>query len=328
MNSVAHRVDPRPEPRKGRRVQLRWRLAATVAVLVLIGTVLPLEELVTALRKISLGVWAVAILTYLVLHLIGAAKWWLLMRSAGAELSCLRVIRCYYFGLFGNIFLPSLVGGDLVRTGLAVRLARSKTGVILGSVVDRIVDVLGLAAIVGIGTLTMSRTLDGQSQRVFVGFAMTVVVVGIAGIVLFATLPARRFPMKIRRVLVKVRVAVSAMQRNLLNVVLAWFLAISLQLLLVVLCAWLGGYVGVDATLSIWLFVWPLAKLSALVPLTQGGIGVREATQAGLFAPFGVSAVAAVAAGLVFEVVIISGGLAGGLISSLLARAMGTSLAD
>jgi uncharacterized membrane protein YbhN (UPF0104 family) len=57
-----------------------------------------------------------------------------------------------------------------------------------------------------------------------------------------------------------------------------------------------------------------------LLPVTQGGIGVREAAQAALFAPFGVSAVMAVATGLVFEVVIISGGLLGGVLALLLGR--------
>ncbi len=52
--------------------------------------------------------------------------------------------------------------------------------------------------------------------------------------------------------------------------------------------------------------------------MTQGGIGVREAALAALFAPFGVPAVLAVAVSLVFQVVVISGGLVGGLLSLLL----------
>jgi uncharacterized membrane protein YbhN (UPF0104 family) len=47
---------------------------------------------------------------------------------------------------------------------------------------------------------------------------------------------------------------------------------------------------------------------------------VREAALAALFAPFGVPAVLAVAVSLVFQVVIISGGLLGGLLSLLLGR--------
>jgi glycosyltransferase 2 family protein len=35
------------------------------------------------------------------------------------------------------------------------------------------------------------------------------------------------------------------------------------------------------------LFAWPLAKIAAVVPITQGGIGVREAALVVLLAPFG-----------------------------------------
>jgi uncharacterized membrane protein YbhN (UPF0104 family) len=87
-----------------------------------------------------------------------------------------------------------------------------------------------------------------------------------------------------------------------------------------VLTAWLGRLCGIDAPIQVWLFVWPLAKISALTPITQGGLGVREAAQAALFAPFGVPASLAVAVSLVFQGVIISGGLISGLLSYLLGR--------
>jgi uncharacterized membrane protein YbhN (UPF0104 family) len=67
-------------------------------------------------------------------------------------------------------------------------------------------------------------------------------------------------------------------------------------------------------------FAWPLAKLSALLPVTQGGIGVREAALAALLAPFGAPAVLTVAVGLAWEAIIISGGLIAGLVSFLLGQ--------
>jgi uncharacterized membrane protein YbhN (UPF0104 family) len=69
-----------------------------------------------------------------------------------------------------------------------------------------------------------------------------------------------------------------------------------------------------------WLFAWPLAKLSALVPITQGGIGVREATLVGLLAPFGAPPVFTAAVGLLFQAIVISGGLIAGLIALLIGR--------
>jgi uncharacterized membrane protein YbhN (UPF0104 family) len=94
----------------------------------------------------------------------------------------------------------------------------------------------------------------------------------------------------------------------------------SLQTLLVILNMWVGQEAGIRISLVVWLFVWPMAKLSGLAPITQGGIGVREAAQVALFAPFGVAAVPAAATALVFEAVIITGGLIGGMIAFLLRR--------
>jgi glycosyltransferase 2 family protein len=63
-----------------------------------------------------------------------------------------------------------------------------------------------------------------------------------------------------------------------------------------------------------------LAKLAALLPLTQGGIGVREAALVGLLSPFGAAPHLVLAAGLVWEGVVIMGGLLAGLTAFLLRR--------
>jgi hypothetical protein len=84
---------------------------------------------------------------------------------------------------------------------------------------------------------------------------------------------------------------------------------------------WLGRLAMIQqATFLMWLFVWPLAKLAAMVPLTQGGIGVREAAQGILFVPFGISMEKAVAAGLIFQAIVISGNLFGGIVATLMGR--------
>ena len=69
-----------------------------------------------------------------------------------------------------------------------------------------------------------------------------------------------------------------------------------------------------------WFFAWPLAKLAAVLPLTQGGIGVREAALVGLLAPFGAPGPLVLAAGLVWEGVIVAGGLVAGLVALVLRK--------
>lgn len=304
------------------RFPLRWvlRIAATVAALALLLWWLPFDELTAAIRSVPLAMWPIAIAVYLASHLLGVTKWQLLVNTGGAALPARRAVHAYYWGLFGNLFLPSLVGGDVVRAGVAMRDARSKSAIVLGSLVDRVQDVIGLGAIAGIGALLAPRALDDTSRRIFLVFLVIMGVGGLAGLVTLRFFPARLVPFKVRRLLVRIRQAVRANAARPSALVTAFVLGLGLQSSLILLNWELGRLIGIDIPLHVWFFVWPLAKIAGLAPVTQGGIGVREAAQAALFAPFGVGAVQAVATGLVFEVVIIAGGLLSGGIAILLRR--------
>lgn len=307
-----------PPPRASwRRAALRIGISA--AVLALLFAFIPFAEVLAAVRRLSPAIWGAALLAYLCLHLIGVVKWRLLINTAGAGLGFVHAMRAYYAGLFGNTFLPSIVGGDVVRAGVAYRVVRSKAGLLLGSFIDRMLDFVGLLAVAGIGAILVPQALDPQSRQIFLAVAGLLALCGVIGVVLILMVPVRRFKFKLRRKMVQVRRAIRAVWRRPAAVVQAFVLGMLLQSLLVVLNFWLGTRAGIDIPLYVWLFVWPLAKMSGIAP-TQNGIGVREAAQVALFAPFGVAAGLALATGLVFEVIIITGGLVGGLIALLIGR--------
>lgn len=299
-------------------VRVVMRIGGSIAILALLLAFLPIQTLFAALANVPLQVWPMALILYLGLHLVGTAKWRMMVNAAGAGLGFAAAVRCYYAGLFGNLFLPSIVGGDLVRAGLAMRLSGNKGAVIFGSLVDRALDMLALGLTAGIGALLLPQHLDPQTRKVFLWLVLAFALAGAVVATAVWLLPARRFSFRLRRHLVKGRRVIGALTRAPGCVLRALALGMALQVLLTVLNAWLGQQVGIDIPLAIWLFAWPLAKISGIVPVSQGGIGVREAAQVALLVPFGVPAVAAMAAGLVFEAVIISGGLLGGLGSLLI----------
>lgn len=296
------------------------RVAASVTLLAILLWILPWHEVRGAFARVPPLAFVAAIGIYMSLHLIGAAKWRMVVNTVGAGIPMLAAVRFYWAGLFGNTFLPSVVGGDVVRAGLALRHARSKTGLVLGSVVDRVVDVLGLAAVAGLGVLVLPSALDARSRGIFIGLFLVLGAVGALAAVSAYLFLRRKLSFKLRRRIVSLRRAARTMASRPGIVLIAFLMGVVLQTSLVVLTAWLGRLCGIDVPIQVWLFVWPLAKISALTPITQGGLGVREAAQAALFAPFGVSASLAVAVSLVFQGVIISGGLIGGLLSFLLGR--------
>jgi uncharacterized protein (TIRG00374 family) len=254
------------------------------------------------------------------LHLIGVVKWRILINLAGAHLSFVQAVRCYYGGQFGNVFLPSLVGGDVVRGAMAFQVARSKAGVVMGSVIDRTLDVIGMGAIAATGALLLPSALSPQSRKVFLVFAGTLALLGLVTVGVLLTLPVRKFPFKIQRRMAKLRHAGRSMVGHWDHVLLCLGLGIVLQVSQIALNCWLGLACGMHVSFGVWLFAWPLAKISALLPLTQGGIGVREAALVTLLVPFGVPGVLTAAAGLMFEAISTIGSLLGGIVAFVLGR--------
>lgn len=306
-----------PEAAKRRWRGVALRLGGSTVALWLLLWLLPLDQLWAAMRRLPLWVFAVTLAFYLVAHAVAMLKWRMMVNTAGAGLGWALAMRCYFAGLFGNVFLPSIVGGDLIRAGLAMRSAQHRAGAVLASLVDRMLDVLALGLLAGFGALMVPRALDEQSRRVFLALAALFALLALGVALLLALFPPRRFSRRRRRKLVKVRQAVRAMLRQPGRVAAVLALAICLQASFALLNAWIGRWCGLEIPLYVWLFAWPLGKVSAMLPVTQGGIGVREAALAALLLPFGVPAVLSVAVGLIWQVVVVSGGLLGGGIALL-----------
>jgi glycosyltransferase 2 family protein len=319
MNSAAAGATPSaPKPKLWRSPAVRIGVSALVLVLLL--TLLPFNQVWSAIKRIPPSLSLGLLCVYLALHLLGVAKWRLLINAAGADLTFAQAARCYYGGLFGNVFLPSLVGGDVVRAGMAFAVSRSRAAIVLGSLIDRTEDVIGLGAVAGAGTLLLPRSLDPQSRKIFWAFGGAIAVAGLVGLAAMFATPVRKFPFRIRRFLVKLRRAGRSMYGRPGRLLLCLCLGMILQVCQVGINYWLGEASGLHVAFGVWLFAWPLAKLSALLPVTQGGIGVREVALVGLLAPFGASSVLTAAAGLVFEAISTFGNLIAGGIAFLLGR--------
>lgn len=296
------------------------RIGGSVAMLSLLLWILPVDQLWVAIRRVPPGLFIGVLMLYLMAHTMAAGKWRMMVNLAGAGLNFPQAAQCYFSGLFGNVFLPSIVGGDVVRAGLALRWGKNRAGTLFGSLLDRLLDIASLGVLAGMGALFIPGALDAQSRSVFWMLTAVFVLGGAAGLALLLLTPVRKFPFKVRRKLARLRHAMRSMARQPHRVAFALLLAIVIQGSLAVLTAVLAKPCGLDLPLRVWLFAWPLAKVAALLPLTQGGIGVREAALAGLLLPFGAPAVLSVAVGLVWEVVLVIGGLIGGMTAAMLSR--------
>jgi uncharacterized membrane protein YbhN (UPF0104 family) len=296
------------------------RVVGTILVLGLLFYFLPVRQVGAALRLVPVRLWVLITAGYLTCHVVASLKWRLMVNRAGSGLSVPQAAHCYFAGLFSVLVLPSIVGGDIVRAGLAMRMGRSKAAILFGSFLDRILDFLALALLTIAGAFLVPGSLSAESRHLFFILAAVAFGLAIAGVLVIVLFPARRFSFRIRRKLVRLREAQRAMAERPVFVLAALLLALLVQGSFIVLTSILASAAGLHVAFQAWLFAWPMAKISALVPLTQGGIGVREAALVGLLLPFGAPAALTAAVGFAWEGVIIAGGLIGGLGAYLIGK--------
>ena len=289
-------------------------------VLYLLFRLLPGRQVWQALGLLPVQLWLLVLLGYLAAHCVGAAKYRLVLNIGGAGISVRQAARCYFAGLFGSLFLPSLIGGDILRLAMALRVAKSRAGVVLGSVVDRISDFAALALLAGIGAALVPGALDLRSRKIFeMVSGIAILAIAIAAVVI-AVLPVRRFSFRMKRRFVRLRGAFRPMMKQPAAMLRALSMSVTVQIIFIALNVMLADACGLHLHFRVWLFAWPLAKLAAAVPITQAGIGVREAALAALLVPFGATAVLAVASGLAWDAISISGAIAGGIFALIAGR--------
>jgi glycosyltransferase 2 family protein len=292
----------------------RWAAAALI-----LG--LPLRA---ALARVPLTRLVAVLLIYLVALTGGITKWHIVVNSAGAQLKFAASAQCYTSGLFGALFLPSIIGGDVARLAVGISRSPRPAAVITGNVADRFLDVAAQLTLVSIGLSLLPGSLPVSLQAP----AKHVLIAGVLAATVFLTVALlllrpllRGRSIRFRRRIAQVRHAIRSVSRRPQRLLAGWLLGTSVQGTYILLTALLGVSCGLALPLRVWLFAWPLAKIAAVVPITQGGIGVREAVLVVLLAPFGAPASQVLATGIVWEGIIITAGLLAGLTALLLRRA-------
>jgi len=293
-------------------MKLGLRIAISAGVLALLLVLLPWPEVRAAIGRMPPALWAGVLAGFLAGHGIGTAKWRLLVNAGRSGLRAIDAVRCYAAGLFANLCLPSIVGGDVLRAVLAGRATGRPEAVVLGGVTDRMIDIAALGLLLAAGMLSAGAALPGGALLAAVAMLAGGAAAGGGALLLLLRRPLRRWPRRVRRPLARALVALRRLARAPSAALVAFLLALAIQGGFVLLNAWIGRGIGITAPLGAWFLAWSFAKLAGLLPISLGGLGVRDATLAALLVPFGVPTAQGVVASLVWQSVLIAGGLIAG----------------
>src|SRR5258707_2181627 len=160
---------------------LRW--AAALAVFAILFHFLPVAQLRRALASVPPIRFAIILIIYLCAHAMGILKWRMVVNAAGSQLDITTSAQCYLGGLFGTLFLPSIIGGDVIRLAVGLRRSPRPTAVLAGNVVDRFLDVAAQGGLVALGLSLLPGSLPDSLRAIATRTLLAAIA---AGAVLFA----------------------------------------------------------------------------------------------------------------------------------------------
>ena len=138
-----------------RRQALRW--AGTILSLLLLIWVFynSRADIAVALQNAAQPATLIRVLMaaglILLSRLCTVARWHTLLRSGGIPVSFKDTLRLTFAGLFGSNFLPTSVGGDVVRLAGAMQMGYDRAICLASIAVDRLINMAGMSLAAPLG---------------------------------------------------------------------------------------------------------------------------------------------------------------------------------
>ncbi len=299
----------------------RWlKPLVTIALYAVVFYWTDASAIVAQLGRARLEPLMAGVLLYMAGQVVSSWKWHILLGPVRLEVPFLKVLAFYFTGMFFNLFLPTIVGGDAVKALLLARETGAPARAPLSVFMERNVGLCALL-IVAIGAAELAPLVElfGLSLRTLTwllaaGYAaanlvlMSPLVYRLVDHVIAAT-PLARVRQRadsLYRAIVPYR---SAPGRLLAGVGLS-FIFQGVVIAVVFLNA---RALALDVPLAAVAVFVPLVSLAGMVPVSVNGLGVREALYILLFGRIGVPVETAVSLALLYLAVTLLASLPGGL---------------
>jgi uncharacterized protein (TIRG00374 family) len=313
---------------KKSRLFFLFKITASVLLLVYVIWTSGLDSpegrasLLTTLRHVDPFWFSVSVLMGVVLTTISSWKWQILLRSKGIEVSLGRLVLFYFIGRFFNMFLPSSMGGDVVRVWELSRHSGEKYEALASVLVERL---SGMATLVFVSAAAVLIELHRYDLPFLTAGVLFLAVMNVA--IFWLILDQRLIPLLDRLLGSRFRpVAVVLAQLSRIQdavrqykdspTVLVQVFAIScLFYFLAVVNVWVTALAfQPQVSFASMLIAVPAIMLVMNLPVSIGGIGLMEAAFAFFFPLFGYSTALAVSVALLMRFKNILYGIAGGFL--------------
>jgi uncharacterized membrane protein YbhN (UPF0104 family) len=313
--------------RRRRYWLLGIKLAVSFGLLAWLARGLGLRSIASAMATASPPRLVLAGMLLAASHLLASWQWGRLLARAGVKVRPGRVVGYTWAAALGNLVLPTGAGGDVARVIGVGRESGDGPAVLGATLVDRILGLTSLASL-GLLGLPVLEPLAGSHGGRAVILALCLNIAVSLGLLFLVLGPARakalswlarRLPGRsgteagrLGRALDEVRV-----RQGVLPLA---SIALGVQICRVLAHAQVARALDIPLGLGYFFAFVPLLAVAVSVPVSVGGIGVRESLGAFLFGMLGIDAARGSAMQLLTYLLTIAVTLPGALAFILLSR--------
>jgi glycosyltransferase 2 family protein len=245
-------------------------------------------QIADALRHAGIGWVLLGWGCYSTVEVLATVRWQILLRIQSIRLSWLQAGGIVMIGLFFNQFLPGGVGGDAMRLYFAFKLApRRKVGATLSIAMDRLFGLLTVLFLAGMSfSVRFSWLTRSSTSRHIAYLAVILLSASLAFVVLLFWLVntglLHQLPkaMPFRRAIIKSGEALLRYRTHRVAMALVFPITVAAHLAYYTSFYCAGESLRVStahaASLADILSIMPLVDTIISVPISIGGLGVRE----------------------------------------------------
>jgi uncharacterized protein (TIRG00374 family) len=248
-----------------------------------------LGEALAGLNYLSWPFLAFALLFYTGCQWLSCLRWQVILRATGHSVGVAALLRSYFAGMFLNIFLPGALGGDVYRVYRAARQTDDTEAAFVSVFMERFTGLAALALLALLG-LPAALALLGSWDILLVFLGCLGALAG--GVLLIASrsllawaepwlgrLRLGGLVSRLARVQDLLRVFASHRRALALSV----GLSLGLQLAIVAYHYLIARQLHIDVSYLVMLVFIPIIAVITLVPISLGGLGVKEGLWVYLF---------------------------------------------
>ncbi len=259
------------------------KILVSIVLLGYLFTKTDTQALVARVRNGDTLLLALAALLYLVVIGLSTWRWGVLLKGQGYPAPLRQLSASYLVATFFNNFLPSNIGGDLIRVRDGKQLTGSTTSSLAIVAIDRI---LGFGALYLLAVV--AYTLADEQERQLAGARLILLALALVfgAIAYIYFMPGTAGGLMQRTGLIKlpwlrerfetVQSAVHVYRAQMRAVWLAFASSVGLQTLLVLYYFVVAHALGIRLPFSACFLMIPLCSLIQAVPISFNGWGVRE----------------------------------------------------